>query len=220
MKKDEKIRTYRGIVPFARIAAPVFKLLYYVFGAAILLCGILALIILLVNTSVEDIMLPPLMSLHGKEYYSIFIGNGIRIDAPYDSVSLEDIKTVLYAELLLAAAACCLMTPVSLYLSGLLKNIASGKALHPKNARYVMYIGLSVMIGYTFVRIASRFYNYMLVKTFVSDSEAIHLSLGFDGGGLLIGCLLILLGWAFGYAAAHPSGPESALPAEKNPDKL
>ncbi|MBQ8509061.1 MAG: hypothetical protein IJ493_04055 [Clostridia bacterium] len=203
MKKEKKKRSrqvYRSIVLLSKIGAPVFHALYYVFIALVVFFAILALIVFLVNTSVEKMLLPPLMTLHGDEYYSIFIGNGIRIDAAYESVTLADIKTVIYAELILVAAVCCMMAPVSLFLSRLMKNIASGMPANLQNARYVLYIGLSVMCGYTFVRIASRFYNYLLVRTFVADSGAIHLSMGIDLGGVVIGLLIMLLGYVYGHA--------------------
>ena len=63
MEMSEKAIKYRRIVFFSKIFAPVFKFLYYVFMAALVLCGIIALIVFLVNTSVENIMLPPLMTL-------------------------------------------------------------------------------------------------------------------------------------------------------------
>ncbi|MCI8388471.1 MAG: DUF2975 domain-containing protein [Clostridiales bacterium] len=192
---------YRMVSVLSKIGAPIFKILYYLFIAGLVLCGIIALIIFLVNTSVEKIMLPPLMTLHGHDYYSIFIGNGIRIDTAYEAVKLADIKTVIYAELIMIAAFCCMMAPVSLFLSQLMKNIANGAPYNLKNARYTIYIGLSVMVGYTFVLFARRFYNYLLVKTFVADSDAIHLSLGLDFGGILIGLLIIFLGYVIGHAS-------------------
>ena len=200
MEMSEKAIKYRRIVFVSKILAPVFKFLYYVFMAALVLCGIIALIVFLVNTSVENIMLPPLMTLQG-DHYSLFLGNGIRIDAPYDTVSLGDIKTVIYAQLILIAAVSCMMTPVSLFISKLCRNIAASSPYNLKNARYTMYIGLCVMIGYTFVLFMRRFYNYLLVKTFVSDPEAIHLSLGFDFGGVIIGLLIFLFGYVIGYSA-------------------
>ena len=94
MPKKEKIkkprRVYRGVVGFAKLMSPALKLFYYVSIALVLLCGIIALIMVFVNVSVEDMLLPPLMSVHENEYYSITIGNGIRIDAAYDAVSLGD----------------------------------------------------------------------------------------------------------------------------------
>ncbi len=199
-QKAPKIRrTYRGTAGFAKLAAPVFNLLYYVFIALLFFFGILALIITFVNTSVEDMLLPPLMTVHGTDYYSIFIGNGIRIDTAYAEVTLADIKTVIYAETLMAAAVCCMMAPVSLFLSKLLSNVAKGQEYELKNARYMQYIALSVMIGYTFLLAASRFYNYLLVKNFVPDGESIHLSMGLDLGGILVGALIFLLAAVYGH---------------------
>ncbi len=199
-KEKKNHRAYRGVVALSKLASPVLNALYYILIVGVFLCGIVALIILLVNTSVEDMLLPPFMTVHETDHYSIFIGNGIRIDAAYDSVSLGDIKTVIYAELLLTAAFFCMLAPVSLFLSRLMKNVASGAEYNLKNARYMIYVGLSVMVGHTFVQVAGRFYNYLLVKTFVADSEAIQLSMGLDLDGVLIGILIILFAYIYGHA--------------------
>ena len=202
MAKAKKPRTrqiYRPVVGLAKLASPVCKALYYISIAGVLLCGILALIIRIVNVPVEDMLLPPLMSVHETEYYSLYIGNGIRIDAAYDAVTLGDIKTVIYAELLLSAAFLCMMAPVSLFVSRLMKNVASGGEYNLKNARYMIYIAMSVAVGYTFVQAAGRFYNYLLVKTFVAQPEAIHLSMGFDPDGIIIGLVITLFAYIYGH---------------------
>lgn len=207
---------YCGIITLSKLGAPIFRVLYYIFIAAFLLSLIIAFIVFLVNTSVEKMLLPPLMTVHGNEYYSIFIGNGIRIDSAYETVKLADIKTVIYAQIILIAAFCCMMAPVSLFLSRLMKNVASNEPYNLNNAKYTIYMGLSIMIGYTFVLVAGRFYNYLLVKTFVSDSDAIHLSLGLDFGGIVMGLLIILLGYIIGYASERHIN-ESVVP-EKQTD--
>ena len=216
MKKKEKIKSqkpeYGGIVAFSKLFSPVFRALYYIFIGGLLLCGIIALIVFLVNVSVEDMLLPPLMSQHGNDYYSITIGNGIRIDAPYDSVTLSDIKTVIYAELIMVGAVCCMMAPVSLFLSKLMASVAEGDPYRRENGRYGIYIGLSVMVGCTFVLFAGRFYNYLLVKTFVAESDAIHLSLGLDLGGVLVGLLIIFLGNLIGHASEKRSNELAVEP--------
>jgi hypothetical protein len=200
--KSPKIRFgYRAVEVLAKVGVPFFRFMYYIFIAAFILSIIVALIMLFVNTSVEKMLLPPFMTLHGKDYYSITLGNGIRIDSAYDLVTLSDIKTVIYAQIIMVAAICCMMAPISLFLSKLLKNISSGALFNLKNMKYTINIGLSVMIGYTFVLIARRFYNYLLVKTFVADSDAIHLSLGLDVGGIAVGLLIILLGFIIGYVS-------------------
>ncbi len=212
-KKQTKEAEYGWMVMFSRLFSPIFKGLYYIFIGGLLLSGIIALIVFLVNTPVEDMLLPPLMTLHEDGYYSISIGNGIRIDAPYDAVTLGDIKTVIYAELIMVGAVCCMMAPVSLFLSQLTKSVAAGDPHRLKNGRYGIYIGLSVMVGYSFVLFARRFYNYLLVKTFVENSEAIHLSLGLDLGGVLIGLLIVFLGNLIGHAAEKHSEETAVEPS-------
>lgn len=221
MKKlrSKKIKSeYGAVAAFSKIGAPLFRVLYYVFIGGLLLSAIIALIVFLVNTTVEDMLLPPLMSQHGNEYYSITIGNGIRIDTAYEKVTLNDIKTVIYAELIMIGAVCCMMAPVSLFLSKLMASIAAGDPYRQKNGRYAIYIGLSVMVGYSFVLFARRFYNYLLVRTFVADSEAIHLSLGIDLGGVIVGLLIIFLGNLIGHAAEKRSAESALKPADGNGD--
>ena len=223
MKKlrTEKIKSeYGAVAAFSKLGAPLFKVLYYVFIGGLLLSAIIALIVFLVNTTVEDMLLPPLMSLHDDGYYSITIGNGIRIDTAYERVTLADIKTVIYAELIMIGAVCCMMAPVSLFLSKLMASIAAGDPYRQKNGRYAIYIGLSVMVGYSFVLFARRFYNYLLVKTFVADSEAIHLSLGIDLGGVIVGLLIIFLGNLIGHAAEKRSEETALETADKADDGL
>lgn len=173
-----------------KAASPVLKAIYYVMLLFILLAGIVALIMLLVNTSVEEMMLPPFMALEG-DTYSITIGNGIRVNCAYDSVSLKDIKTVIYAQLLMFACACAIIAPVSLFLSKLAKKISLGEH-DEKSARYITYIGLCVMVGSTVLRIVDSFYNFLLVKTFVSDPESIRFAFGLPLGGIAAGVLIIV----------------------------
>ena len=221
MKKKNKPQKseYGGVVAFSKLFAPVFRVLYYVFIAGLLLCGIIALIVFLVNTSVEDMLLPPLMKLQDNAFYSLTIGSGIRIEVPYADVSLADIKTVIYAELIMVAAVCCMMAPVSLFLSKLMASLAEGDPYRRKNGRYGIYIGLSVMIGYTFVLFMRRFYNYLLVKTFVQEGEWIHLSLGLDLGGVLVGLLIIFLGNLIGHASEKRSSEVALEPkSDDSPD--
>ena len=71
------------------------------------------------------------------------------------------------------------------------------------------------MFGYTFVLFMRRFYNYLLVKTFVTESDAIHLSLGLDLGGVFVGLLIIFLGNLIGHAAEKRS---SEVALEVRPD--
>ena len=190
--------TYRKITTVSKLVSPILKGLYYALIVGVFILAIIAFIMLFVRTEAKDIMLPPFMSVHGEDYYSITIGNGIRIHADYHSVGLGDIKTVIYAELMMLAAVFCILAPTSLFLSKLAKNIAKGEEYNLKNPRYMIYIGLSVMIGGTFIRIARSFYNYLLVKTFVSEPEAIKFAFELDFGGIAVGLLIIILAYVYG----------------------
>ncbi len=195
-KKDSAKNKKNGkISSLAKVSSPILKAAYYTFIVCVVLIGIIALIMLLVNTSVEDMMLPPFMSAHGDDYYSITIGNGIRIEAPYDTVTLRDIKTVIYAQLMMLAATFCILAPISLFLSKFFKNISGGKEYDLINVRYIKYIALTVMIGSTFVRVFRGVYNYLLVKTFVSDSEMIRFAFELDLGGIAIGVLILVFAY-------------------------
>lgn len=185
------------ILKLAKICSPILGALYYVSIVVIVLLGIIALIMLLVNTSVENMMLPPFMSVHGEEYYSITIGNGIRIDAPYNDVTLGDIKTVIYAQLMMLAATLCMIAPISLFLSKFFKNFSGGREYDAVNVRYIKYIALTVMVGSTFVRVFRNIYNCLLVKTFVSNPEVIRFAFGLDLGGIALGILIFI--FAFSY---------------------
>ncbi|MBQ2765792.1 MAG: hypothetical protein IJF48_02240 [Clostridia bacterium] len=209
---------YRKIVAASKLASPILAGLYYAFIIGVLLLGIIALILLFVNTSVEEMMLPPFMTVHENEYYSITIGNGIRINAAYAEVSLGDIKTVIYAELMMLAAVLCILSPIALFLSKLAKNISKGEEYNLKNPRYIIYIGLTVMVGSTFVRIANSFYNYLLVKTFVSQPEMIRFSFGLDLGGIMTGLLIIVIAYIYGHVCekyfVEHSAPETSTDIE------
>ncbi len=197
-KKPKQKFTYRKITTISRLSSPILKGLYYALIVGIFMLAIIALILLFVNTAAEDILLPPFMSVHGEDYYSITIGNGIRINAEYSAVELGDIKTVIYAELMMLGAIFCILAPVCLFLSKLAKNIARGEEYNLKNPRYIIYIGLSVMIGSTFLRIARSFYNYLLVKTFVSAPETIKFAFEPHLGGIMVGLLIIVLAYVYG----------------------
>lgn len=190
--------TYRKITAISKISSPILKGLYYTLIVGIFIIAIIAMIMLFVRTEAKDIMLPPFMSVHGEEYYQITIGNGIRIRAAFESVELGDIKTVIYAELMMLAAIFCILSPTCLFLSKLAKNIANDEEYNLKNPRYIVYIGLSVMVGSTFLRFARSFYNYLLVKTFVSEPETIKFAFEPHLGGIAVGILIIVLAYVYG----------------------
>lgn len=198
-KEPEKKTVYGKIKIAAKLCSPILKALYYIFIVCVLLVGIIAFIMLFVNTKAEEMMLPPFMSVHGQEYYSITIGNGICVHAPYLDVTTGDIKTVVYAELMMLAAVLCILAPTVLFLSKLFKNIAGDRECELKNARYISYIGLTVMVGSTFVRVFRSIYNFLLVKTFVSDPTQIRFSFEVDLGGIAVGVLILIFAALYGH---------------------
>ncbi len=198
-KKEKEAKTkVSKTAALAKVAASVLNAVYYVMLVCILLVGIVALIMLLVNTSVEKMMLPPFMKLEDG-IYSITIGNGIRIDCPYDSVGLSQIKTVIWAQLLMFACACATIAPVSLFLSKIMKKISRGEH-DARSARYITFIGLSVLVGSTVLRLADSFYNYLLVKSFVTTPESIHFAFGLPLGGIAVGVIIIALAGIYSLA--------------------
>ncbi len=191
--------TYGKISGISKIASPILKALYYAAIVAAVLVGIVALIMLFVNVPVDEMLLPPYMS-ETDSGYSIAIGNGIRIDTPKEDVTLGDIKTVVYAELMLFAASLCIFAPICLFLSKISKNLASDGLYNMKNGRYMMYVGITVAVGYSFVSVVRDFYNYLLVKTYTPVPEAVHLSLRPELGGIFAGLVIII--FACVYSAA------------------
>lgn len=206
---------YRTVVRVSKILSPVLKGLYYLFIVLIVLSGIVALIMPIVNVPVEDMLLPPYMS-ETETGYSITIGNGIRVDALRADVTLGDIKTVVYAQLMLAAAAMCILAPISLFLSKLTKNLGRDELYTLRNSRLMMYIGLTVAVGYTFVGIAHDFYNYLLVRTYVPDPQTIHLSMQPDLGGVLVGLLIIVFAYIYAHACEKHTSELDAAKAESS----
>lgn len=191
-KKQDEDKDYKRIVALSRIGAPTLKVVYYLAIVAAVLAGIVAFIMLFVNVPPTEMMLPPFMSLHGEEYYSLTVGSGIRIDVPFSAVDTGHIKTVIYAEIMLFVAVCIVTAPVSLFLSGFLRNIAKGDAYNPKNKRYMMFMGISVFAGGILLGIVRSVYNYMLISNFTAAGNVVHLSVGVDLGGIIIGLMIIL----------------------------
>lgn len=193
---------YRGVAGISKLASPILNVLFYVLLVCVLLTAIVAFIMIFVGTSVDDIMLPPYMSRTNEGFF-VTIGNGIKVFSPAEYVELGDIKTVIYAELLMLGATLCILAPLSRFLSRLTKNLGKGDVHNPMNARYMMYAGLTVAVGYTFVGMASDFYNWLLVNTFVAGSaQSFHLSMSPDFGGILVGVLIILFAYVYGNACA------------------
>lgn len=215
-----------GTVKFiSRILAPAFHAAFYIAFVLAALCIVCAFVVLLVNTPVEEFLLPPFMrTVETKGEitgYHIFIGNGVKIYAESSNVTLADIKYVIYAGLSLCFMCFLVLAPIFQYLSRLLRNISQKNLYDAVNASYINRIGIAVFIGHTLVMLVNRYYNYALVKTFVENKEQIHFSLGVDWFGLILGLFILLLGFMYGYAAqtfreeraaAENSGRKAELP--------
>jgi len=209
MKREKKYKKYDRfgmLVRMSKLLSPVCTGAFYVCCFMAVLLGMVALIVLFVNVPTEEMMLPPFMhsitdgsgNITG---YNIMVGNGIRMYADYADVELSDIKTVIYAGIMLAEAVLLIAAPIFRFMSQLLKNVSIKRPLEPNNAKLISFIGLVVAVGNTFIMFVSRFYNYFLVKTFVTDGRNMELSLGFDAGGMIYGLLIMFIGLLYAYAA-------------------
>ncbi len=212
-KKEDISAVCKRIAAFSKVGAPILKVIYYLAMVAAVLAGIVAFIMLFVNVSPSEMMLPPFMSLHEEEYYSLTVGNGIRIDAPYADVTAGHIKTVIYAELMLFAAVCIVVAPISLFLSNFINNIANGDEYNPKNQRNMMYIGLSVAAGGILIGIVRSIFNFMLISKFTTDSNVVHLALGVDFGGIILGLIIIMFSYFW-----RSAGEKSVAMVKKSED--
>ncbi len=200
-KKKDINHGRRKIAAISKIGAPVLKVVHYASMVAAVLAGIIALIMLVVNVPPEEMLLPPLMSVRGEgadAYYSLTVGDGIRMELPYAEVTTGDIKTVICAEIVLFAAYCIVIAPIALFMSKFMKNIANADENNPKNHRNLMFIGLSVSAGGILIGLARSIYNFMLISGFTPDTTVVKFAFGIDFGGILIGLMIIIFSYFFG----------------------
>lgn len=204
--KKHKNSEYGKIILLAKITSPILSALFYVFCVFLCVLVILSLILAIVNVTPDKLLLPPFMHQvyrNGQHVgYNLYVGNGIRIFAEKDIVTLSAMKKVIYSGIVVLGAFCLAAAPFCRFLAKLFKNFASGAVLAEKNPRYICYIGLDVMIGVTLCRFLSRFYNYNLFKLFTANAENVYLSLSLDMSGIMIGLFIILVGWIYGYTCA------------------
>ena len=206
------------------VLSPLFTALFYVsiFAAAVMV--IICIIVIFVNVSTDEMLLPPFMRLtesaEGISEYIISLGNGIKIVTPAEKVTLSMIKTAIYTSIAVAAAVCIVLAPIFRFLSGLLKNVSCDLLFEKKNADYINYTGITILVGNTAVLFASRFFNYYLVKLFVSDGTNVAFSAGLDIMGVVIGLFVLLLGNIYGCAIrmhnlGAPASASETLPIKK-----
>ncbi|MEA4832529.1 MAG: DUF2975 domain-containing protein [Oscillospiraceae bacterium] len=201
-----KLKTYGYAKSLAKLFSPVFNVLFFVLVGAAVMLVILVPIIAVIDTPVDQMLLPPFMkqisdASGNTVSFDIFLGNGVKVVADANNVALSDIKTVIYAGIVSLLAIMLVIAPITKFLSLLLKNIGSGDIFNEKNPRLMMFIGLCALIGNPLILFVGRFYNYYLLTTFVRPvTEKIQLSLGFDFYGLVFGALVILFGAVYGYS--------------------
>ena len=202
-KKKEKAKkghTYPMCRPVCTILSPLCKALFYASVIMIALLLVLMLIVFLMNTTVDEMLLPPFMHKIADDSgvttaYEIFLGNGVKVLRDASSITADDIKTVIYAGIILLVGVLLIIAPAARFVGALAKNIKEENYLDEKNGRLVMYTGLTVLIGNPFILFVSRFYNYYLIKTFLKEaSDGINLALGFDVYGMIFGALILLFG--------------------------
>ena len=219
----------------AKPAAPLFGLAFWVLGIAALLLVVCALIVVFIQVPVEDMLLPPFMHAVRSEAgeltgYNIMVGNGIRMYADRAEVELGDIKTVIYAGIMVAVTVLLTFAPICRFIGEILANLARKNPLAPVNARCVKLIGMTVLIGESLILFVSRFYNYLLVRTFIHGGDNMELSLGLNFTGIVMGLLLLFAGEVYAYAlrmvhsnrAAKTVPPAQAAPElpGENPPSL
>lgn len=202
----------------AGILAPVCKALFYCSIVLMLILFIIFLILLCIkNTAPEDMILPPFMHhTAAGGTYEISLCNGILVTVGAETVTLSAIKSALYCGIALAEGILAVLTPILLFLSGLMKNIAEKKLFLLSNARYIGKIGWCILIGNTAVLLIRRFFNYYLIKVFLPPeaAELISFRAGPDLMGLVMGVLVLLLSAVYGYACRMHAGGFDAVDAQ------
>lgn len=217
IKKGNEIETrYTGIAPVCKALWRVFKVLAYVAAGAAALLAVMAVVLVFVDVTAEELLFTPYMKVitrDGEKMFDVALGNGIEVLRAHDAVDVSNIKGALYAGIFTLMTALAVCVPVFTNLGKLLKNVGQGNPLSADNARYVNFIGLSIMVGNPIVLLIKRYFNYALMKNFV-DTEMVF-DFGIDLFGVMLGLLLILFGTVYGYACSlHKQ--ETALVLREN----
>lgn len=207
-KREPKIKKTDGYIllrTFCRAASPLFAAGFYILTILTALLIVSGIIVVFVNVQPEKMLLPPFMhSVRDSDgqitEYIISVGNGLRMTALYEDVSLSDIKGVIYAGIIIAVAILLTVVPICRFLARMMQNIGKKRPLDPDNARYVKFIGLTILIGQTMTLICSRFFVWKLVSTFINNGDNLMFAMGISVQGFLIGGLIILFGAVYGYA--------------------
>lgn len=197
MKNKEK-KDFRFLRSLCRTLSPVCRVLFWICVAVAAILAVVCIIVPIVKVPAADMLLPPFMKLKAvDDTYEISLGNGILISSAASSVTLDNIKTAIYCGIAIAEAVLIVLLPILANLGALLMNIGEDRLFDLRNAKYVKYIGLTILIGNTAVLFINRFFNYYLVKTFLSSS--VRFRAGLDLIGIVMGLLVLLIGAIYGY---------------------
>ena len=206
MEQDiPKRKNYKSAFALLKIFQPVFGILFYAAIFLIALSLVLSVILIFVKVDVDQMLLLPFMHKIADDTgkittYEISFGNGIKVFAGADSVTLDDVKAALFAGIFVLICTLLTVAPVFRFLSLLLKNINAGNFFGEKNPKYVIYIGMCVFFGSMLIRFMMRFYNYYLAARFIKDAaDKINLSLGVDILSGITGLAIIFIGVVFAY---------------------
>lgn len=188
-----------------KVLQPIFNALFYVALFFTVLLFIISLIILIVDVSVEQLLLSPYMNqitnAAGDPAYSISFGNGIKIIT--ENPDLGSIKLVIFSEIFVIIFVLLTAAPVFRFLALLMKNINSKEfilLIDPKNPKYIMYIGLCVCFGNMLIQFMIRLYNYLLAKNFITGAEQeIYWSWVPNPSSGVPGLVIIFIGLIFAY---------------------
>ena len=221
MSKENKGKAtgsrYSRIAPACKVLWRVFKILSYAAAGMAALLAVMAVVLIFVNVSAEEMLFTPYMKVvteGGVMKFDVRLGNGIEVMRAYEDVNTMDIKGAVYAGLFTLMAGLIVCIPVFHYLGKLFRNVSRGDVLSEENASYVNYIGLSIMIGTPLVLIIKRYFNYRLIKNFANGD--FRFDFGIDVFGIFLGLMIIILGTIYGYACSLHKEETDLVPEEKD----
>lgn len=212
-KGSERDARYARIAPVCKLLWVAFRVLAYIAGILVGLLGVIAVVLIFVNVTAEEMLFTPYMKVLENGMFDVSLGNGVRVIVD-SSVGAASIKGTVYAGLFTLMAGLTVCIPVFHFLSNLMKNVAAGKVLSEYNAACVNYIGMSIMLGNPLVLLVQRFFNYKLMSIFVKNVE-LKFDFGIDLFGFMLGLLIIVIGTIYGYAC-NIHREETALVVREN----
>lgn len=202
--KEKARASYRSIKIFMHIGSPIFTAVAAIAAVLAVLAVIVIPIVFFVNVPPEEMLLPPYMSAvkDGGEIveYGITVGGGVKFSVSADTVTLGDIKAVIYSFALLGAFVCLEVAAVSSFLAKLAKGLKNHGPLDVRNADTVNFIGITVITAEVLVGIVYRFLNYTMIKTFSAEAETVKYVFGVSVTPILLGVFILLVGFIYGYA--------------------